>query len=225
MKRSAYKALCIVLIVSFSAAAVLSCSGPQTKREEMRTGGAVLGAAGGALAGALLGDFKGALWGAGIGAVVGGIAGDQVGRYQEEQEQEFQRALAYERDASIRREGETLIATYKNDMLFSFDSAEIKPGAYPSLDKTADILMRYENTMIQIEGHTDNVGTEEYNMELSRRRADAVGEYLVSQGVNPARIRTVGFGESEPIAGNDSPWGRAQNRRVEMRLQPIVAEG
>jgi outer membrane protein OmpA-like peptidoglycan-associated protein len=225
MKKSVLRTLCIICLVSFSAAAVLSCAGPQTQRGQMRTGGAVLGAAGGAIAGALLGDFKGALWGAGIGAVVGGIAGDQVGRYMEQQEQEFQRALAYERDASIRREGEILVATYKNDMLFAFDSAEIKPGAYPSLDKAAGILNRYENTIIQIEGHTDSVGSEQYNMELSTRRADAVAEYLVSQGVNPARVRTVGFGESEPIADNDSPWGRSQNRRVEMVLEPIVAGG
>lgn len=225
MKTSVLKTLCIVCLVFFSAATVLSCAGPRTRSQEMATGGAVLGAAGGAIAGALLGDFKGALWGAGIGAVVGGIAGHQVGRYMEQQEQEFQQALAYERDASIRREGEILVATYKNDMMFDFDSAEIKPGAYTSLDKTADILRRYENTLIQIEGHTDSVGSEEYNMELSTRRADAVAEYLVSRGVNPARIRTVGFGEKEPVASNDSSWGRAQNRRVEMVLEPIVAGG
>ena len=225
MKPSALKMGSLICVISFSAAVMLGCAGPQTKRQEMATGGAVLGAPGGAIAGALLGDFRGALWGAGIGAVVGGVAGDQAGRYMEEQEREFERALAYERDASIRREGETLVATYKNDMLFEFDSAKIRPGAYPSLDKAARILDRYPNTLILIEGHTDSIGSEEYNMKLSLKRADAVGEYLVSQGVNPERIRTVGFGETEPVAANDSPGGRAQNRRVEMVLEPVVAQG
>lgn len=220
MKRSLLKALAIVCLIAFSTVTLIGCAGPRTKRQEMTTGGAVLGAAGGAIAGALLGDFKGALWGAGIGAVVGGIAGNQVGRYMEEQEQEFQRALAYERDASIRREGEILVATYKNDMLFGFDSADIKPGAYPSLDKTANILKRYENTMIQIEGHTDSVGSEEYNMDLSIRRALSVRTLLVQEGVADYRMETVGWGETRPVATNATAVGRQMNRRVEIRIAP-----
>ncbi len=225
MNKSTLKTICMAVLVSFTFVTVMSCAAPQTERDRMRSGGAVLGAVGGAVAGALLGDFKGALWGAGIGAVVGGIAGDQVGNYMEKQQQEFDQALAREREASVRREGQILVATYKADMLFSFDSAEIKPGAYPSLDKTARILKEYDQTRIQIEGHTDNVGSEKYNMDLSLRRADAVAQYLVSQGVNSDRIRTVGFGETEPVADNSTAWGRAQNRRVEMHLEPIVANG
>lgn len=225
MKKALLPKLSLITLILFVSVHILSCAAPQTKRGEMRTGGAVMGAVGGAVAGALIGDFKGALWGAGIGALVGGIAGDQVGRYMEEQQAEFDRALAYERDASIRREGDILIATYQNDMLFAFDSAKINPGGYRSLSKTADILRNYPNTLIQIEGHTDSIGTESYNMELSIRRADAVADYLVSEGVDPHRIRTIGFGETQPIADNDTPSGRSHNRRVEMKLQPIVAEG
>ena len=118
----------------------------------------------------------------------------------------------------IQRSQDVLTATFKSDMFFDFDSATIKPGAYAELDRVAKVLNDYPQTMIQIQGHTDSSGAEDYNMALSERRANAVRDALIQRGVDPERLTTIGFGESQPISSS-----AAMNRRVSLVMTPIRA--
>ena len=183
--------------------------------------GAAIGAGIGAAAGAGLGQAIGrntesTLIGAGIGAAVGGLAGWQIGEYMDRQEAELQQALASSEAAAISREQDVLTATFKGDVFFDYDSAILKPGAYTEIDRTAGVLNRYPQTTILVAGHTDSKGSETYNQQLSERRAQAVRDALVNRGVDPRRLRVIGYGESQPISSDD-----AMNRRVELRIEAI----
>lgn len=202
---------------------ILTACAPQTKTQK----GATYGAAGGAIAGAVIGqviggDTEATLIGTAIGAAVGGAGGAAVGNMMDKQEAEMRQALAESEAAAIRREGNLLAINLKGDVTFDTDSAIVKSGLYSEIDRIANILIKYPDTVIQVEGHTDSTGTESYNMELSTRRAEAVKNLLVQRGVNPARIRTIAFGESAPIASNEDEYGRAQNRRVEIKVAPVA---
>jgi outer membrane protein OmpA-like peptidoglycan-associated protein len=184
-----------------------------------------MGAGVGAAAGAVVGQAAGrsteaTLWGAAIGALVGGIAGNQIGSYMDRQEASLRNAMASSQAASIQREQNILTATFKSDVFFGFDSAELLPGAYPELNRVAGVLNQYPQTAIRVEGHTDATGTESYNQTLSERRAQAVANALIQQGVLPARIRTFGYGESQLISSDN-----AMNRRVKVIIEPVVAQG
>lgn len=208
----------LVILVVFLAAA---CSTPQTRTEK----GAVYGAAGGAVAGAVAGqvigkDTKGTLIGAAIGAAVGGAGGAAVGRMMDNQERDMREALAASEAATIKREGNLLAVSFKGDVTFDHDSAVVRPGLYNEISRIADILKQYPDTVIRVEGHTDSVGPEEYNLELSYRRAEEVRDLLVARGVDPGRIEVVGFGETMPIATDDTEAGRQMNRRVEIKIAP-----
>jgi outer membrane protein OmpA-like peptidoglycan-associated protein len=213
-------------VIIFGASLILmltACAGPQTKTQK----GALYGSAGGAAAGALLGqaigrDTKGTLWGAAIGAAVGGLGGAGVGRMMDNQERDMRDALASSNAAAIQREGDMLAVTFKGDVTFDTNSTMVKPGLYQELDRVAGIFQRYPDTLIRIEGHTDSVGSEQLNMDLSQRRADSVKNLLVQRGVASNRMETVGFGESMPVASNDTEAGRQQNRRVEIKVAPRV---
>jgi outer membrane protein OmpA-like peptidoglycan-associated protein len=108
-----------------------------------------------------------------------------------------------------------------SNITFDFDSSTLKPQFTPILDNVAQTLTQYNQTVVEVAGHTDNVGTDSYNQALSERRANAVAAYLGSRGVMQQRMITVGAGESRPIASNDTESGRAQNRRVEITLVPV----
>lgn len=197
---------------------LFACAGASRK-----TTGAGAGAAIGAGAGAILGqviggDTESTLIGAGIGAAIGGLAGHQIGAYMDRQEQELQAAMAQSEALSIRRDQDILTATFKSEMMFDFDSAVLKPGAYSEIGRVADILVRYPQTNIRVEGHTDTKGPEDYNQKLSEKRAEAVKDALVQKHVSPARITTIGYGESQPVSSND-----ALNRRVNIVIIPIRA--
>ena len=110
--------------------------------------------------------------------------------------------------------------TFKSDFLFSVNSSTLLPGAYDELDRVAKVLNQYPQTTMQVSGHTDSTGSDAYNQKLSERRAESVKSALVGMGVNPARITTIGYGESKPIASNSTEAGRQQNRRVEIRIIP-----
>ncbi len=110
-----------------------------------------------------------------------------------------------------------------NQTAFDTDSAQIKPGFHSTMDKIADVVIRYGKTTLTVVGHTDNVGAHGYNQKLSQERAVAVAQYLESKDVNPVRLATSGKGESTPIASNDSESGRQANRRVEIFVEPVVA--
>ena len=214
------------LVLLFSCTLLSSC----VTMPESKTGqGAVYGTAGGAVAGAVLGqaiggDTEGTLWGAAIGAAIGGLGGAGVGKMMDNQEMEMRQALANSEAASVRREGNLLAVTFKSDMSFDFDSATVRPGLYSEIDRVATIMRNYPQTVIRVEGHTDSLGSEEYNMDLSRRRAQAVQDLLVQRGVGQHRIEIIGYGESSPVAANDSDSGRQLNRRVEIKIVPTPGQ-
>lgn len=184
------------------------------------------GAAVGAVAGAVLGHQLDHKSGKFVGAAVGAITGAAVGNYMDNQEKDFQRSLeAEQRDNALqieRLKDDTLKLTLDSEVSFDFDKADIKPAFQPSLDKLANVLLKYNRTIVHVVGHTDSVGSDAYNLDLSRRRAEAVARYLESRGVPADRLRTEGRGESQPRAGNDSEAGRQLNRRVEIFVKPIV---
>ena len=214
----------IIKILSiFSFILILTACAPQTNTQK----GATYGAAGGAVAGAVLGqiiggDTEATLIGTAIGAAVGGAGGAAVGNMMDKQEAEMRQALADSEAAAIRREGNLLAISLRGDVTFDTDSAIVRPGLYSEIDRIADILIKYPMTVIQVEGHTDSTGSESYNMDLSTRRAEAVKNLLVQKGVDPSRILTMAFGESKPIASNETDYGRAQNRRVEIKVAPTT---
>jgi outer membrane protein OmpA-like peptidoglycan-associated protein len=134
-------------------------------------------------------------------------------------------ALAASEAAAVRREGDLLAITLKGDVTFDFDSVNVRPGLYNEIDRIAQIMVKYPQTQIVVEGHTDSVGAESYNQRLSERRAEAVKNLLVQRGVDPYRVTTIGYGESRPVATNAEAAGRQLNRRVEIRIKPVEAQG
>lgn len=211
----------LILIAIVGMIVLSGCAAPETKTGK----GAAYGAAGGAVAGAVLGqaigrDTQGTLIGAAAGAAVGAAAGAGVGHMMDKQEAEMRNALAASEAAAVRREGELLAITLKGDVTFDLDSDVVRPGLSNELDRIAQIMIKYPQTSILVEGHTDATGSESYNQQLSVRRANSVKDLLVRRGVPEYRITPVGYGLSRPIATNATPEGRQMNRRVEIRINP-----
>ncbi|HXV77890.1 MAG TPA: OmpA family protein [Candidatus Polarisedimenticolaceae bacterium] len=203
--------------------AVLTCGcattfqGDHTTKRDKTTKGAAIGAASGAVLGAVLGEgeLDEVLAGAAIGAGVG--AG--VGAYMDHQEERLARIPG----TTVERVGDNLLLVrFDSDVLFKVDSSTLETSARSALDEAADVFLEYRKTAIVTQGHTDSTGSEQYNLSLSERRADAVAGYLVGRGVDPTRITTIGYGESQPTADNVSDWGRQQNRRVDLLLKAKV---
>jgi outer membrane protein OmpA-like peptidoglycan-associated protein len=183
------------------------------------TTGAILGGVGGAILGETtnLKTRKAALVGAGIGALAGG----GVGVYMDNQEAKLRRRLEGT-GVSVTREGENIILNMPSNITFASDQSAIKPNFYATLNSVAIVLKEFNQTLVDVEGHTDADGADDYNVELSQRRAEAVAEYLVSQELNPERFETKGFGEARPVASNASAGGKARNRRVEIQIVPLT---
>ncbi|WP_136162210.1 OmpA family protein [Sphingomonas flavalba] len=214
----------IIAAAALAATTAACTTDPDTGQRRMSKAG--IGAIGGALGGYLLGDIVGGrhdrtekVLGAGIGAV----AGAGVGTYMDRQEREL-RARTAGTDVEVRRDGDSLVLDMPSNVTFATDQSAIEPRFRATLDQVADTLARYDSTLVDVYGHTDSQGSDAYNQALSERRARAVADYLGMRGVNPARIGTRGFGESQPIASNDTAEGRAANRRVEIRVEPLRAE-
>jgi len=188
--------------------------------------GAIIGAATGAVVGGIASKNKkkGAL----IGAIGGGIAGTAVGAYMDRQKQDLDKVLAPERGAGAiqveKLSGDIVRVTMTDQTAFDFDSANIKPSFNSTMDKISEVVNRYGKTHLTIVGFTDNVGTAQYNQGLSERRAQAVARYFTAKGVIPERLAAEGRGESAPRASNATPQGRQLNRRVEIYIEPVVAE-
>ena len=163
---------------------------------------------------------KGAAIGTGIGAVVGGLAGGGIGRYMDNQEATMRQQLAGVEGANIQRNADLLAVTFKSDVLFDTNSAALKAGSYDEISRVAQVLNQYPETTIMIAGHTDSTGSDTFNQQLSEQRAMAVKNALTGQGVNPARMSAVGYGESKPIADNNTESGRQTNRRVAITITP-----
>jgi outer membrane protein OmpA-like peptidoglycan-associated protein len=180
--------------------------------------GTAAGAATGAAIGGIVGGGKAAGTGAAIGAVVGLIGGGLIGNYMDRQAKQMQQVL--DRQDRLERRGNEIYMSLSSDILFTSGSAALQPGAEDKLKDIAGILQQYPNTIIDIVGHTDSVGSESMNQVLSERRAASVRDVLVSYGVAPNRIITRGAGELRPIASNSTPDGRARNRRVDITIRP-----
>jgi outer membrane protein OmpA-like peptidoglycan-associated protein len=211
------KKIRLAFVFFMASMTIVSCASMETRQEKGTAIGAGSGAAVGAILGQAIGrDTESTLIGAGIGAALGGLAGNQIGRYMDRQEQELRHAIAASESASIRREQDILRATFKGEAYFDSGADTLKPGAYPELRRISEILNKYPQTRIEVSGHTDIRGSEEYNQKLSERRADAVKTELLRNGVLAQRIQAVGYGESRPISSD-----HAMNRRVEIIIAPV----
>ncbi len=182
---------------------------------------ALIGAGIGAVAGLLSGgDAVERRQRAMVGAGVGGLAGAGIGAYQDRQEAALRRDLEGS-GVDVVRQGDNITLNMPGNVTFAFDSSNLQTQFYPVLDNVANTLTQYDQTVIEVAGHTDSVGSESYNRTLSEQRANSVAAYLRGHGVNQQRMIIVGAGESRPIASNDTEAGRAQNRRVEITIVPV----
>ena len=182
--------------------------------------GVGIGAAGGAVAGLIIGGgWKGALIGAGVGAIAGGA----VGNYMDKQEAKLRQQMAGT-GVEVVRWGDNITLDMPGGVTFDFDSATLKPQFHAVLDKVSATLAEYNQTVVQVAGHTDSTGSRDYNMKLSQRRADSVKSYLITRGVPAQRLQTIGVGPDRPVADNGTEEGRAQNRRVEITIVPVTEQ-
>ena len=204
------KLLVLFLIISFLAVTMGCAEWNRTKK------GAAIGAGAGGVAGGVIGYATGyTVAGILIGAVVGGAAGAYIGNYMDKQAAEIERDIE---GAKVERVGEGIKITFSSGILFDVDKSDLKSQYRSELAELSKILNKYEDTNILLVGHTDSTGAEEYNLELSKKRASSVADYLTTQNVDSGRFTTDGYGESQPVATNDTEAGRAQNRRVEVAI-------
>jgi outer membrane protein OmpA-like peptidoglycan-associated protein len=180
--------------------------------------GAGIGAVAGGLIGAIAGDNRNAVL---LGMGIGALAGGGVGYYMDKQEEKLRTQLQAT-GVSVTRNGDNIILNMPGNITFATDSSNISADFYRVLDSVALVINEFEKTYIDIYGYTDSTGAESYNQTLSEKRASSVARYLESQQVVSERIVTRGMGESNPVASNDTPEGRALNRRVEIVLIPIT---
>ena len=190
--------------------------------------GAAIGAGAGGALGAIIGHKAGSTAvGVLLGAAIGGAAGAYIGNYMDKQAAEIERDIA---GARVERVGEGIKITFSSGIMYDVNRAVLKEQYAGELSELSTILNKYEDTNILLEGHTDSTGSEEYNLDLSKKRAQSVANYLATQNVNPTRFTIMGYGESQPIASNETVEGRAQNRRVEVaiyaneKLKKVAAE-
>ena len=178
--------------------------------------GGVIGAGAGGVAGGVIGNQYGnTALGAIIGAAVGGTAGVLIGNEMDNRAEEMRQDM---QGAKIERVGEGIKITFDSGLLFDVNKSDLRPQAKTNIESLARILNKYPDTNILVEGDTDNTGSEEYNQRLSEQRAQSVANHLMGQGVPSSRISTVGMGESNAVASNDTEYGRQQNRRVEVAI-------
>jgi outer membrane protein OmpA-like peptidoglycan-associated protein len=203
---------------------VTGCTTTDPYTGEQKTSQTTKGAAIGAAAGAVLGVAtsskkdrgKGALIGAAAGAAIGG----GIGQYQDRQEAELRQQLEGT-GVRVQREGDNLKLIMPGNITFAVNSEQIQSGFYDVLDSVALVIRKYDKTLLDIRGYTDSTGSFEHNQALSERRAQSVASYLIGQQIAASRVRTAGYGPRYPVAPNNTEAGRAQNRRVEINLQPM----
>ena len=192
------------------------------KKTSNVTRGAAIGAAAGAVVGLISGDNskerkKRALILAGVGALGGGA----VGGYMDQQELELRKKLE-STGVSVTRDGDNITLNMPGNITFAVDSFDISADFYLVLDSVALVLAKFDKTLVEVAGHTDNTGSDAYNQSLSQKRAGSVSAYLASREVRADRLVSVGAGELRPLSTNSTPEGRAQNRRVEITIVPIT---
>lgn len=213
----------LLALITSIALALVGCQTVDPYTGEQKTArsgvGTGVGAIGGALAGAILGGGKrkNVLIGAGLGA----LSGAAVGSYMDNQEAKL-RSKLQGTGVSVSRVGDSVVLHMPSNITFATDSSSIASNFYPVLDSVALVINEYKRTYVDVIGHTDSTGSDDYNQQLSEARANSVARYLKSQQVLPQRILTKGMGETAPIASNSTAEGRAENRRVEIRLAPLT---
>jgi len=196
----------IILVVT---AVALLASGCKTANKQQK--GTAIGAAGGAAVGAIVG--KGSIWGILIGAAIGGAAGNLIGKKMDDQAKELKQAVP---TAEVERVGEGINLTFESGLMFKINSSEISESYKSDLGSAAEVFVKYPETNITIEGHTDDTGSDDYNMTLSEKRAVAVKNFLQSKGVAEQRMTVKWYGETQPKYPNDNEANRQKNRRVEL---------
>lgn len=203
-----------VLTAIVLAALIIGVFGCASMRR--RDKGALIGAGAGAAAGAVIGKQAGnTAIGAILGAVIGGAAGAYIGNYMDKQAAEMEQDLE---GAKIERIGEGIKVTFDSGILFDINKSDLRLPAQVNLQNLAEILQKYPDTEILIEGHTDSTGPADHNMDLSLRRAQMVANFMGGLNVQPTRFHVMGYGETQPMASNDSGEGRQQNRRVDIAI-------
>lgn len=203
-------------LVLTTAALSSGCQSELTATEGRGTRGAAIGATSGAILGGIIGSTSGNVGrGALIGAVIGGVAGSAIGNYMDRQAAEIRREVE---GANVERVGEGIRVVFDTGILYSSGSSTLTAGSRYNIEKLSRILNRYHDTSIVIEGHTDNIGGETANQRLSERRAESVASLLRSYGVSGNRMSTVGYGQTRPVATNETETGRRLNRRVEVLI-------
>jgi outer membrane protein OmpA-like peptidoglycan-associated protein len=214
----------VFMIAALSGALALGgcVTDPETgdRRISRPAGTAAAGAGAGALLGALLGGRNNraeVLIGAGVGAIAGGA----VGSYMDKQARELKQRTAGS-GIEVEQRGDEIAIKLPSGIAFDTNESNVRPDMRPALDQVAKTLASYQSTFIDVTGHTDSTGGDAINQPLSDRRASAVADYLQYQGVQRARMATRGYGAQMPVATNDTDAGRAQNRRVEIRLSPVT---
>lgn len=198
--------LLVVVMALLSASLNMSCNASRKVK------GAIIGAVVGGTTGALI-TKKNKAAGIILGAGVGGAAGALIGNYMDKQAREISDELE---NAHVERVGEGIVVIFDSGLLFDFDSYNLRSATQQNLSDLATSLIKYDDTELNILGHTDDVGTGSYNKTLSMNRANSVEDYLVAQGIGSGRLNILGYGETDPIASNETDDGRQQNRRVEV---------
>jgi len=207
--------------LALSACAPLQDVATNPEKDKTRKG-AGYGAAAGAVVGLITGGndkFEAAM----IGAAAGALAGGAVGYYMDKQEAKLREQMAGT-GVDVVRNGDNLTLDVPGGVTFAFNSSTLNPQFTPVLDRVASTLTEYDKTVIEVAGHTDSVGSDSYNQQLSEQRANNVAAYLAGRSVARTRMVTIGAGETRPVASNDSDAGRAQNRRVEITIVPVTQE-
>ncbi len=217
-----------MITASFLALTATACTTLDPYTGEQKTSNATRGAVIGAIAGAVAGaatntnDSGEAKENALLGAVLGAAIGGGIGNYMDRQEAEL-RAELEATGVRVVRTGNNIELVMPSAITFAVDQSTINPEFYRTLNSVGTILAKYNHTNILVEGHTDSTGSNEYNEMLSVRRAESVGNYLVAQSVAVPRVQALGYGEEYPIADNATDYGRSQNRRVEIQIEPVEA--
>ncbi len=200
----------LVMITLLALVIIAGCGASNTVK------GGIIGGVGGGIVGGVIGNQLGdTALGAIIGATIGGTAGALIGNEMDKEAEELRKELE---NAKVERVGEGIAITFDSGILFGFDSAILQSAAKTNIKKLAAILDKYPGSNILVTGHTDSDGTEKYNQTLSEQRAKSVADYAILNGISPSRITTIGLGETEPIASNDTDLGKSQNRRVEIAI-------
>lgn len=211
MKRSVRSLTAATMLAALGTTGMTGCASLNNTER-----GAVIGAGTGGAIGAAIGRNNGSTAaGAILGAVVGGAAGAAIGRQMDRQAAEIDENVE---GAEVERVGEGIKVTFDSGILFPYDSDAVLPAGRENLRELAGTLQRYPESSVLIVGHTDSTGDESYNYALSERRARGAADYLISQGIEPSRVRTTGRGEAEPVASNATEAGRQENRRVEVAI-------